>query len=267
MFIAAPICFFILLLGVNFARDNIPNNKFIYVALISLVAMTSLTMWSMMMMIVFGTAIVFLSLQKDEINFIKNTLFYLVLLTITLIMFELLNYLQNQSIGWILLRFGIVTFLSLLFLFPIYSLAFISDRKEDQAKTVWHIKKYLFAYVLVLATFLIILFGLLTGINIIAKSPKLITFFNAITDELWLSILIWLFAIIFPSILIFSMKNKFKNISFLLMAAFINLVFINPVTSLALLSAFGVNISIYAIFAPSVSLVFVWSISLILRYI
>jgi len=267
IFIAIPVALFALLLGVNFSKDAVPNNKIIYIALISLISMTSLTMWSMLLIIIFGTAIIFLSLQKDEINFIKNTLFYLTLLIITLVIFELLNYLQNKSIGWILLRFGVVTFISLLFLFPIYSLAFISDRKEDQAKTVTHIKKHLFLYVIILSIFLMVISGLLTGTKIISGGPKLIVFFNVITDKLWLSILLWLFGIIIPSILIFITKNKFDNISFLLMAAFINLVFMNPITLLVLLDAFGLDINIFTIFTPSISLIVVWGVSLILRYI
>jgi|GEM_PF-2334973 len=44
IFIAIPVALFALLLGVNFSKDAVPNNKIIYIALISLISMTSLTM-------------------------------------------------------------------------------------------------------------------------------------------------------------------------------------------------------------------------------
>ena len=266
-FISLLIFLFISLLIFSFSMDKYPTNKPVSISLLLLIIFTTITYFSLYIIIILGALITFVSLEK-KCNYVFNVLIFLNIFFGLLIVYSLLILPMIIPTSKYLYYLIITVILYMMFVFPTYSLWSSSERKKDQQSLMNKINSSLMSYIIFISI------ATLLSVFLVSKIQSFPTikdnfekFFSAISNKLWLSIILWLLFIMVPSVLIIVYRKKIPLSSILTSIAFINLLFINPITMIFILSVFQLKITSFLIFFPSVLFLFLWITSVLISHI
>jgi len=266
-FISIVIILFISSLIFSFSMDKNPTNKPIVISLLLLIIFTTMTYFSLYIIIILGTLITFISLEKKT-NYVFNVLIFLNIFFISLIIYSVLILPMAIPTSKYLYYLLITVLLYMIFVFPTYSLWNSFERKKDQQLLVNKINSSLIIYAISISVATLLSVALIENLQSLPSwKDNFIKFFDVISNKLWLSITLWLSLIAIPSILVIVYKNKIPHSSILTSIAFINLLFINPITMMFVLYIFHLKVTAYLIFFPTVLFVFLWLISILISCI
>lgn len=258
---------FISFLLLSFSLRESPNNNMIVVSLFLLCLLSTMTYLSVFIIIILGSLITIVSLDKKG-NYVYNVLLFVLILFSSLMAFTFLIFLDELAFSKLLYYMSIMGVFSMFFIVPIYSLWNSEERKKEQIDFEKKINNHLFKYVSIISFAFIFFIFLVAKIHInYFIDPNWKGFFKVISDKLWLAEIIWFFIIIIPSIIFLLFGKYIPKSSFLVSLGFINLLFINPVTLMFLLSIFHFDLSVFYIFAPTVLFIILWVIGIFISSI
>lgn len=251
----------------NYVSQAKPPEKTITILLFSTLTFLTIDDNGLMLIIFYGLMLVIASIIKKG-KIIFNTINYLLIVFVIIFICSILFLLENIEFlsEFILFIFIIVSIFSILF-FPLYSLEYNGNRRNDLVSLEENLNKKFFKIVIIttiISITLSIFVGLLYNIDQIALYKDFFTSINIFNDSYWLGILIYFLLIILPLIIILIFKYFKIEFNILNLFVFINLIF-NPVFVMIFMNIFDFKIDIQIIFLPSILLIVLEFLSLIVK--
>ena len=267
IFYSIPVLILIASLLYNYSYQYEGNDKTIVAIILISLTFYSITFWALMLITIIGLfSILITVIKKGQIVrnsiYFLSTLFLVLIISILMLTFDDFQLLTDSVIYLIviLILFAIITF-------PLYSIAYSQNRREDLSKFEENLNNRLTFIVIVSSIFLLIFSIIMISAfdNDIASISR--TFFDAIyEDNLNIAITIYIFTLFVPSILIIVASYLGYKSPLLLSLSYITLIF-NPITLPTFTTIFGMIPNIYLIYLPTTLIFGAWLIGLILKVI
>ena len=264
MFYVVPLLVIAISLLFNYSNQVNPNDNLLTTSLISLLALVTVTHWSLPILIIMGILIVGLSIIKN--GFIVKILYrFIISISVLVIGYALIMFLDSLNKTHIKFtnQFIVVITLSIIFaaiITPLRSLARSSNRRKDlvtfesNAKNKKIKNTLIFSISLTLASLIAMLIfyeDILSNIE---------GYFLSINEKLWVGILVYVIAIICPTILILFIDKKYGYVSILSTLPYLSLI-LNPVTFTLMCRIAKWDYEILLIFVPEIIIASIWVVT------
>ncbi len=264
-FYLIPTMSIILLLLFNYSIEVNPNNKTIVVALISLIMFVTLTLWSLILIAIFGILMVLVSFEKKGQG-IRNAIIYTSIMFLTTIIMSAIYFIQGNNVTFSILYLISIIVLFIVIFIPLNSLENSSNRRADLVSFEKNLNKRIVSSVIIFSliiTIIMFLVSILLKFNLIS----LLKDFFIIFDTKWyVGLLIYILTILIPSITLLILKQKYKLSFMINLFAYTTLIF-NPLTLIVICNLFTIHISLLSMLLPTVMLAFLGVVEFILKLI
>lgn len=274
-FYSLPMVVMSFMLMFEYSNHKNPNDNLLTTSLITLLTMFAVTEWAIPLLVILGLLIVSLSIIKEG-SIVKTMYRYISVIAVPAIGYTILSFVstilgaENITFGSQFTNMLVVIIMFTIIIIPLRSLARSNNRRGDLVsfETKVKEKKYISllwtALIISILSFLLLL--LFIGGNPINKTLK---YFEAISDKVWVSILVYLCIIILPTAAIIYVDTKFKYKSVLSMIPYFTIM-MNPVTFALITELGGEGGWIYdwkLLILPEIVIFFLWGIGELIKFI
>ncbi len=248
----------------NYSNQFNPNDNLLTTSLISTLALVTVTHWALPILITMGVLIVGISIIKNG-SIVKIMYRFITAIAVLVIGYSFIVFLSSLNGSGIKFTNQLIVTIVLMLIFaaiitPLRSLARSSNRRQDLVTFETNAKDKKIKNTLTFSIFITI--GSLIAMFIFFQNTaELIQgYFIAINKTLWLGVLIYLLAILLPTIAILFIDKKYKYNSILSVIPYMTLI-LNPVTLPLICRLAQWEYGIYLIFVPEVLILTLWVVT------